>query len=143
YDGLSATQGRSVSSEDGFERTGEIKPISGSEAQLPLAPAMSSVLLCLADFETPIWLDPTLAVTPVVDWVRFRTGASIVDMPNRAAFALVANSRDLPDFTLFAQGSDEYPDRSTTVIVQVDRFEGRPIVITGPGIKGTRTFSAH
>jgi len=128
---------------DGFARPGEIKPISGTDPPLPLAPAMASVLLCLADFETPIWLDPTLAVAPVVDWVRFRTGAPTVDMPNRAAFALVGNSRDLPDFTVFAQGSDEYPDRSTTVIVQVDRLEGRPIAITGPGIKGTRTFSAE
>jgi alpha-D-ribose 1-methylphosphonate 5-triphosphate synthase subunit PhnH len=128
---------------DCFARPGEVKTISGTDAPRPLAPAMVSVLLCLADFETPVWLDPTLAASPVVDWVRFRTGAPIVDMSNGAAFALIGNPRDLPDFSVFAQGSDEYPDRSTTVIVQVDRFEGRPIAFAGPGIKGTRTFSAE
>jgi alpha-D-ribose 1-methylphosphonate 5-triphosphate synthase subunit PhnH len=128
---------------DGFARPGETRTIPGTDAPRPLAPAMASLLLCLADFETPIWLDPALAQTSVIEWVRFRTGAPIVDTPNSAAFALVGNSRDLPDFAVFAQGSDEYPDRSTTVIIQVDRFEGRPIVIAGPGIKGTRTFSAE
>ena len=128
---------------DGFARPGEIRTISSTTAPAPLAPATAAILLCLADFETPIWLDKALDESQIADWIRFHTGAPLVGAPSGAVFAVIGNSREAPEFTDFAQGSDEYPDRSTTVIIQVDRLEGEPIAICGPGIRGTRAISAE
>ena len=42
----------------------------------------------------------------------------------------------LPNPGLFAQGTQEYPDRSTTLIVEIEASTGgRPLVLTGPGIR--------
>ena len=49
----------------------------------------------------------------------------------------------MPDFQQFAQGSEEYPDRSTTIIVQVERFAGPALTLQGPGIKTTSAFAAE
>jgi alpha-D-ribose 1-methylphosphonate 5-triphosphate synthase subunit PhnH len=105
-------------------------------------PAAAALLAMLADYETPLWLDPPLARPTVVEWIRFNTGAPLTDDPGRAAFALVSDGRLLPDFGTFAQGSDEYPDRSATVIAQVERFAGEGFVLAGPGLKGPRHFAA-
>jgi alpha-D-ribose 1-methylphosphonate 5-triphosphate synthase subunit PhnH len=42
----------------------------------------------------------------------------------------------LPNLCLFAQGTQEYPDRSTTLVIEIEAFQGgRPLVLTGPGIR--------
>jgi alpha-D-ribose 1-methylphosphonate 5-triphosphate synthase subunit PhnH len=97
----------------------------------------------LADYETPIWLDDKCSVPAVKDWIRFHTGAPVVADKHAAAFALIAGPDRMPDFTQFALGSEEYPDRSTTLIVQIERFSGPTIHIAGPGIKGRRSFAAE
>jgi len=95
------------------------------------------VALALADHEAPLWLDPVLAAEPAVRrYLSFHTGARFAADPADAAFALVADARACPDFSVFAAGSDEYPDRSTTLVLAVDRLgEGSDLVFTGPGIK--------
>lgn len=128
---------------DAMARPGEIKPLRGPAAPAPLMAATAALVRHLADYETPIWLDEKLSVPAVKDWIRFQTGAPIVEDKSTAAFALIANPRRLPNLTQFALGTEEYPDRSTTLIVQVESFRGAPIVITGPGIKGRRSFAAE
>jgi alpha-D-ribose 1-methylphosphonate 5-triphosphate synthase subunit PhnH len=128
---------------DCFARPDRIGTIRGVNAPPPLAPATAALLLCLADFETPIWLDRTIGIAQVADWIRFHTGALLVDAPSEAALAVCGHSRDLPEFTEFALGTDEFPDRSTTLILQVDRLRGSPIEISGPGIKNVHTFAAE
>jgi alpha-D-ribose 1-methylphosphonate 5-triphosphate synthase subunit PhnH len=127
-----------------FARPGAIKAIVGIAAPAPLAPTSAALIQALADYETPVWLDHALAAVPAVgEWVRFQTGAPLAQEPNLAAFAVIADPQDMPDFSLFAQGTEEYPDRSTTVIVQIERFSGHEIIIEGPGIKGTRKLAAE
>jgi alpha-D-ribose 1-methylphosphonate 5-triphosphate synthase subunit PhnH len=126
---------------DAFARPGEIKTVSGVAAPSPLSPGSAALLTCFADFETPIWLAPAFAGAGVTDWIRFHTGARLTPAPDDATFALV-DGRDLPDFSALAQGSEEYPDRSTTLIVQVERFAGAAFTLKGPGIKGARTLAA-
>lgn len=126
-----------------FARPGEIKTLSGVAAPAPLAPATAALVQSLADYETPVWLDGALAATPAVaDWIRFHTGAPLVQKPREAAFALIADSRTMPELAQFALGSEEYPDRSTTLIVQIESFAGRAFTLEGPGIKGTRRLAA-
>lgn len=123
-------------------RPGTIERLDGVEAPAPLAPATAAIIKSLADYESPIWLDETFRNSGAAEWIRFHTGAPIVSDPRKASFALIDGSRDLPDFGQFAQGNAEYPDRSTTLVVQIERFAGTPFDIGGPGIKTISTVAA-
>lgn len=104
----------------------------------PLTPELAALALTLADQDAPVWLDAPLAASDDVQaFLRFHTGAPIVTDPSQAAFALVSAARDLPDLADFAQGTDAYPDRSTTLIVAVEALAtGEGLRLRGPGIKG-------
>lgn len=109
----------------------------------PLSPIAAALALALADYETPLWLDAALAESPeVAGFLRFHTGAPIVTHPMDAAFALIANAANLPEFHMFSQGTPDYPDRSVTLVVQVETFSDGPLVLEGPGIKGRIGFGA-
>jgi alpha-D-ribose 1-methylphosphonate 5-triphosphate synthase subunit PhnH len=56
----------------------------------------------------------------VKKWLKFHSGAPVVTDASIASFALVSEGGMLPELDHFAFGSNEYPDRSTTVILQVD-----------------------
>lgn len=109
----------------------------------PLSPEMAAAALALLDYETPVFLDAALAAAPgVAPFLRFHTGAPLVADPAAARFALIADAAALPDFSLFAQGEADYPDRSATLLVQVAAFGDGPLRLEGPGIDGTRGFGA-
>lgn len=128
---------------DAMAHPGRIKTIRGTRAPRPLTPAAASILKSLADYETPVWLDRKLFETPPVrEWVRFTTGAPIVEDLRRAAFAVIADPTAAPDLSEFAQGDDEYPDRSSTLILQVETLGEGEFVLAGPGIEGTQDFAA-
>jgi len=103
----------------------------------PLTPVAAAVALTLCDQDTPLWLDPELAASDAVaTWLGFHSGARIVTDRAEAHFALVAAPADLTDFAGFAQGSQDYPDRSATLILQLDTLSaGLPFILRGPGIK--------
>lgn len=128
---------------DAMARPGEIVPMHAADAPPPLLPASAAVLRCLADYETPVWLDAPFAHTPAVgEWIRFRTGAPLVEDARLAAFALADARHGVPDFMQFSQGTEEYPDRSATLIVQVDALGGDAFALAGPGIRAVRRFGA-
>jgi alpha-D-ribose 1-methylphosphonate 5-triphosphate synthase subunit PhnH len=110
----------------------------------PLGIAASAVALTLLDFETPVWLDPALAAASEIGgWLKFHTGAPLTADPGAAAFAFIADPVRMPDFDSFCQGSVEYPDRSTTLVLQIEHLsEGDGFRLSGPGIKGARMLSA-
>jgi alpha-D-ribose 1-methylphosphonate 5-triphosphate synthase subunit PhnH len=101
-----------------------------------LAPAYAAALTLL-DFETPLWLDPALATSAVIDSLRLQCGCPIVEQ-EKAPFALLEGSE--APLAAFDQGTPEYPDRSATLIWQVEGIEAeRGVLLTGPGIRtGTR-----
>ncbi|MBS0534784.1 MAG: phosphonate C-P lyase system protein PhnH [Proteobacteria bacterium] len=124
-------------------RPGQIRSLKGVDAPAPFAPATAALIKSLADYETPLWLDPAFAAAPqAAEWIRFHTGAPLVGDPAAAAFALIGNARALPGFAQFAQGTSEYPDRSTTLIVQIEAFSGDAITLKGPGIKTAQRLAA-
>lgn len=127
---------------DCMARPGEIKTVGCVDAPLPLMAGTAAILRSLADYETPIWLDAALADPTVAAWIRFQTGAAVVTDPKEAVFA-VGNGDKLPNLDAFSPGSEDYPDRSTTLIVQVKRFSGEMFSISGPGIRIERTFGAE
>jgi len=112
----------------------EIAPPEG------LATATATALLTLADYETPVWLPEALRNGPAGAWLRFHCAAALVDDPAQAAFAIIDGTASEPKLSAFNLGTDQFPDRSTTVIVQVTGLEGGPaLALAGPGIPGTRT----
>jgi alpha-D-ribose 1-methylphosphonate 5-triphosphate synthase subunit PhnH len=110
----------------------------------PLGSAAAALALTLLDFETPFWLDPMLAAAPEVDgWLKFHTGAPRTADPRSAAFAFIAEPAAMPGFDAFGLGSIEYPDGSTTLVLEVGTLtQGDAFHLSGPGIKGSRSFAA-
>ena len=104
----------------------------------------AAIALTLFDHDTPVWLDSAmLGGSDVVKWLKFHTGAPVVQDSAIAAFALFADGAALPALERFALGTSEYPDRSTTVILQVDSLtSGRAHELRGPGIDGAATLRA-
>lgn len=109
----------------------------------PLHAATEAVCLALVDFETPLWLDAAGRTAEVMAHLRFHCGCPIVDEPAAARFAVVADPGRMPELDRFDPGTDEYPDRSATVIVQVDMLSaGVGRRLTGPGIESEARLDA-
>lgn len=129
---------------DALSRPGTIVPMTPRVvAPAPLGGLAASLVLALADYETAVWLDAPLAASPAVaDFIRFHTGARVVAAPDRATFAVVSDPMAMPPLSTFHQGDAQYPDRSTTLIVEVEELSGRGWRLEGPGIDGTASFGA-
>ena len=125
---------------DAMARPGTIHPIATESAPSPLSAGAAAIALALCDHDTPVWLDATLRSAPVLEWLRFHCGSPVVDAPSDAAFAFVQSATDLrlADFNI---GTSDYPDRSTTIVMQVASVNsGAGLTLTGPGIADRRTL---
>lgn len=130
---------------DAMAHPGRVNALTAVPAEwpAPLNAGAAAIALCLVDFETPVWFDDMARDGEAAAWLRFHTGTRIAGAPGEAAFAFVTDARRAPDFHNFALGSLDYPDRSTTFVVQVETFgEGLPRRLAGPGIKETTLFAA-
>ncbi|MBB5050372.1 alpha-D-ribose 1-methylphosphonate 5-triphosphate synthase subunit PhnH [Afipia massiliensis] len=126
-------------------RPGSIQAIADTvHASSPLMQATAAVALTLFDHDTPVWLDNHFAGIPAIsEWLRFHSDAPLTTDASRAAFALIHNGTNLPDFADFALGTPEYPDQSTTLLIQVETLtKGPELVLCGPGIKGMASLRA-
>lgn len=104
----------------------------------PCDVATASLLLTLADFETPVWLGKS--VNGIEGFVRFHCGSPFV--PQGDSLFAVARPQDLPALGAFQLGHPEYPDRSTTLILQVSEIhKSGPLVLRGPGIEKQHRIS--
>lgn len=116
----------------------------GRIVELPEAPAgpgtlsaaATAFLLTFADRETPLWLEAGVDKQEVRDFLRFHAGAPIVQAREAAAFAVIIAGGGEP-FAGFAIGTDTYPDRAATLVIEVPALEGgRTTIWRGPGIDG-------
>ena len=131
---------------DALARPGTVKPLPpAAAAPSTLSATAAAVALTMLDYETPVWLDAPLAQRPqVADWVRLHTGARVTSDPREAAFAFIADPVHAPAFDGFSLGTPEYPDRSATLVLQVEDFgSGQRLLLAGPGIADVRSFSAR
>lgn len=128
---------------DAMARPGLIQDVSfAPDAPAGLNRAAGAVGLTLFDFETPVWLAPALRTAAASDWLRFHCACPLTESPKAAAFAIVPDLADAPALSAFNPGDAKYPDRSTTVIIQLPALEGgRAVDLEGPGIKGRRSFA--
>jgi len=122
---------------DAFAHPGRIvslpDPPAGPGA---IGPATAAFLLTLVDRDTPLWLAPKFDQPAVRDFVRFHTGAPIVAERGAATFAVLTHAM-AASLDGFAVGTDTYPDRSATLVVEVPALgAGTARSWRGPGIDG-------
>jgi alpha-D-ribose 1-methylphosphonate 5-triphosphate synthase subunit PhnH len=130
---------------DAMARPGSVQGIvSVAGTPSAMTRGTAAIALTLFDHDTPVWLDAAMSATPdVAKWLKFHTSAPVVADASIAGFALVGDPENLPALDRFAFGSNEYPDRSTTLILQVESLTSGPAVeLRGPGIDGTATLRA-
>jgi alpha-D-ribose 1-methylphosphonate 5-triphosphate synthase subunit PhnH len=130
---------------DAMARPGTVQAIAAAPpAPAPLSAGAAAIALTLCDHDTPVWLDGDLrAQADVAEWLRFHCGCPVIDDPGRAAFAFARGAAALPAFDTFNLGTADYPDRSTTLVVQVERLApGAGLALAGPGIRDRNTLDA-
>lgn len=119
-------------------RPGRIERVPVSLAGKPSAPlgaAATVIALTLCDGDTPVWLDG--AAAPAAAYLTFHCGAPLAAAPGDARFAFVAEPAAIPGLDRFALGSDEYPERSTTLVVEAAWLHpAADLRLSGPGIRG-------
>lgn len=123
---------------DALARPGTIQRLPNeARPPAPLPQGLAEIALTLCDHDSPVWLDAGLvSENAVCDWLRFHSGATLMNAPAEADFAFVIG--DLPPLATFALGSDEYPDQSTTIVLALPSLTAGPaLTLRGPGIKQT------
>ena len=120
---------------EAMSRPGSIHKVDlGIQGPETLDLAATAIALALVDFETPLYLSPSLATEKAEAYLKFHCGTNITAEPGDAAFAIL----DGPpaDLAAFNSGTDEYPENGATLLIQVETIEGDgPLTLTGPGIK--------
>jgi alpha-D-ribose 1-methylphosphonate 5-triphosphate synthase subunit PhnH len=130
---------------DAMARPGSVQRIvAAAGAPAAMMSGTAAIALTLFDHDTPVWLDPRMSETSdVTKWLKFHTGAPVVLDSSICSFALIGDASALPALDRFALGSNEYPDRSTTLILQVESLaQGESLELRGPGIDGTAVLRA-
>jgi len=130
---------------DAMARPGSVQRIAvAAGAPHPMMHGTAAIALTLFDHDTPVWLDQQMSKTSdVTRWLKFHTNAPVIADSSVCHFALFGEAQALPALDRFAFGSNEYPDRSTTLILQVESLtQGRTLELRGPGIDGTAVLQA-
>lgn len=103
-----------------------------------LTPACAAACLTLLDLDVKVWLEPSFA-PQIKAWLLFHTGCRFTQQPGEADFALIQDLAALSELSSFNWGTTEQPEASTTLLVQVESWEGgQAVVLTGPGILDKR-----
>lgn len=128
---------------DCMARPGTIATVSAPSAPpLPMGPGAGVIALTLCDHDTPVFLSPALMEAGVQGWLAFQTGSLLTEDRTEAAFAFFEKGTALPALSTFSTGSQEYPDRSTTIIAELPALlGGTPLTLSGPGIDGEATIA--
>lgn len=128
---------------DGMARPGTIATVSAPSAPpSPMGPGAGAIALTLCDHDTPVYLSPALMEAGVQGWLAFQTGSLLTEDRTEAAFAFFEKGAALPALSTFSMGSQEYPDRSTTIVAELpDLSGGAMLTLSGPGIDGEATIA--
>ncbi len=117
---------------EAMARPGTIRTVTGATPPAPLSVAAGVALLTLADGTTPVHLAGAADCRSVRDWIAFHIGAPL--SPAEDADFAVGTWDHLAPVTRFRIGQPDYPDRSATLIVELDRLTNHGPCLTGPGI---------
>lgn len=121
-------------------RPGTVERVAGTAPPAPLSVAVGAAVLLLCDPGTPVYLAGGHDCAALRDWIGFHTGAPVVTERGDAMFAL-GTWAALSPLDGYAVGVPEFPDRSATLIVEMERLEPRGARLTGPGIRESAALS--
>ncbi|MDY7546322.1 phosphonate C-P lyase system protein PhnH [Glaciimonas sp. CA11.2] len=111
----------------------------------PLFLSTTALCLALADVDTAMWLDVGANSAALNAYLRFHCGCRLVEDGKLATFAVMTDPLQLAGVNAlekFAIGTMEYPDRSTTLFVQVPSLiDGPQRSLFGPGIAHQRVIN--
>jgi alpha-D-ribose 1-methylphosphonate 5-triphosphate synthase subunit PhnH len=128
---------------DCMAKPGHVATLGGIlDAPEPLYSTTATIAQTLFDFQSPVWLGSQFANRAIEQHLKFYSGVPLVRDPKTSAFAVASAMGGMPRLSEFAQGNHEYPDRSTTVIIQVAEFSTGDVVLSGPGLKQPVSFGA-
>src|SRR5260221_2163224 len=125
---------------DAMARPGSVQRIAAvAGTPSTMMRGTAAIALTLFDHDTPVWLDEGMSATSdAAKWLKFHTSAPVIADSSISSFALIGDPKNMLALDRFAFGSNEYPDRSTTLILQVESLaEGPAFELRGPGIDGT------
>jgi alpha-D-ribose 1-methylphosphonate 5-triphosphate synthase subunit PhnH len=118
----------------------ELQRPLGGPAPAPLGMAATATALCLCDHDTPVWLDA--GAQAAAHYLAFHCGSRVTPTPGEASFAFASNPDATPPLDQFMLGTDEYPERSTTLVVEAGGLSGvNGVRLSGPGICDTWSLS--
>lgn len=124
---------------EAMARPGTQQPILGAQPPTPISAAAGAVILTLCDTETPLYLAGAYDTANVRSWIAFHTGAPMAG-PADCQFALGTWDALMP-ISDYPIGTSEYPDRSTTLIVEMSELSSNGATLKGPGIKTNAILS--
>ena len=117
---------------------GRVVPL-GLPLTAPPGVSIAGWALCLTllDGDTSLWLDPSVSRAGRAQLLRFHCGTPVVEHPGAAQFALIADGERMPELSRFGAGSDERPELSATLIIEVrEMAAGSGWRLSGPGVDG-------
>ncbi|MBD0336720.1 MAG: phosphonate C-P lyase system protein PhnH, partial [Cyanobacteria bacterium Co-bin13] len=88
-----------------------------------LTPACAAAALTLLDLETQVWTDATVGQASR-DWLLFHTGCVFTASPQAAGFVILSAAGEMRSLTDFSWGQAEYPEASTTLLIQIPGLTG-------------------
>lgn len=119
-------------------RPGRIYDLNGPDAP-GIVHSTAATLLTLLDDTTRLYLAPSFDTPELRQWLAFHVRCPVVSS-DQADFAL-GHFDDLLPLSQYAKGSDTYPDRGCTLLVEVDGLENSGATLSGPGIAETHQLN--
>lgn len=129
---------------DALSRPGTIRTLPAPlSTPASLSPALTAIILTLADYDTPIWLDEPTLTSGAAAYFAFHCGCRVTSSPDEAVFVISGTANRRPRLADLSQGTPEYPDRSATLLIDVGSFEqgADRVRLSGPGVRESLTVS--
>ena len=98
--------------------------------------------LTLCDHETTVFVEESDAGAEIREFLSFRCGCLLTEELEQADFAFFGTVPGTDVLERLKIGNSQYPDRSATLIAQVDTMsEGDGLLLEGPGIFNLHALS--
>jgi len=127
---------------DSFSRPGLRFDMSALVQASPgeTASVAGTLLLALMESASSLCVSKSLHITQWPSFLKFHTGCVLTQDSSQAQFIWIQQMQDLPSLMNCALGSPEFPDQSSTLIIDVEAIhspstQGAGQVWSGPGIK--------